>query len=542
MSTYSYSGNKKHKKKQNHASEYLPYLINELADEIEVVEQVLSRGEEGQVLTANSNGKAQWAEGGGSGTPLVDITYAQLVTLIGASGLTAGQQYRITDFATTHYIVDGDNTQYTIGDGVIVGATEPLIIMATAVDKLDTVAKSATYPQDIIYYDWNPDNWLHDLSFAVGGTTIITGWKGVIISRYDTIKEIQAPSDWRNCVTRRWETAAPAWNAETTYAAGDIVRVASFNRVYVSSVGANNGHRPVYSSDAYWQVVLNLAQFTYWNASPTSWNGVPSAETYDDFQLFNTLSACGNTSIDTIIPTYDEDKEDWSPATLLLNSLFINVATSNTIGCGFISNTISYGFQSNTIGNNFIANTIGEDFNSNTIGNNFNSNTIDGYFGSNTIGNNFNSNTIGEGFSSNTIGEDFNSNTIGNQFGSNTIGNQFGSNTIGEYFGSNTIGNRFSSNTIGEYFIANTIGEYFGSNAIGNQFIANTIDEDFIANTIGEDFNSNTIGSGFDSTDYTSATHVYGAYDCTLFKRLDGTLKLRYFDNDDVQQVVAVTA
>lgn len=62
MPTYSYSGNKKHKKKQNHASEYLPYLINELADEIEVVEQVLSRGEEGQVLTANSNGKAQWAD------------------------------------------------------------------------------------------------------------------------------------------------------------------------------------------------------------------------------------------------------------------------------------------------------------------------------------------------------------------------------------------------------------------------------------------------------------------------------------------------
>jgi len=67
MSTYSYSGNKKHKKKQNHASEYLPYLINELADEIEVVEQVLSGGEEGQVLTADSAGKAQWAAGGGGG-------------------------------------------------------------------------------------------------------------------------------------------------------------------------------------------------------------------------------------------------------------------------------------------------------------------------------------------------------------------------------------------------------------------------------------------------------------------------------------------
>lgn len=60
MARYSYSGNKKHKKKQNHASEYLPYIINELADEIEVVEQALSSGEEGQVLTADSAGKAKW--------------------------------------------------------------------------------------------------------------------------------------------------------------------------------------------------------------------------------------------------------------------------------------------------------------------------------------------------------------------------------------------------------------------------------------------------------------------------------------------------
>lgn len=47
MARYSYSWNKKHKKKQNHASEYLPYIINELADEIEIVEQALSGGEEG---------------------------------------------------------------------------------------------------------------------------------------------------------------------------------------------------------------------------------------------------------------------------------------------------------------------------------------------------------------------------------------------------------------------------------------------------------------------------------------------------------------
>ena len=67
MARYSYSGNKKHKKKQNHASEYLPYIINDLSDEIEIVEQALSAGQEGQVLTADSAGKAQWAEASGGG-------------------------------------------------------------------------------------------------------------------------------------------------------------------------------------------------------------------------------------------------------------------------------------------------------------------------------------------------------------------------------------------------------------------------------------------------------------------------------------------
>ena len=66
MGTYAYSGNQ-NKQRDNHADEYLPDLLNDIQDEIEIVEQVLSGGEEGQVLTADSNGKAQWAAGGGGG-------------------------------------------------------------------------------------------------------------------------------------------------------------------------------------------------------------------------------------------------------------------------------------------------------------------------------------------------------------------------------------------------------------------------------------------------------------------------------------------
>lgn len=61
MGTYAYSGNQ-NKQRDNHADEYLPDLLNDIQDEIEIVEQVLSGGEEGQVLTADSAGKAQWTD------------------------------------------------------------------------------------------------------------------------------------------------------------------------------------------------------------------------------------------------------------------------------------------------------------------------------------------------------------------------------------------------------------------------------------------------------------------------------------------------
>ena len=74
MGTYAYSGNQ-NKQRDNHADEYLPDLLNDIQDEIEIVEQVLSGGEEGQVLTANSNGKAQWAEASGGGGALASFSY-----------------------------------------------------------------------------------------------------------------------------------------------------------------------------------------------------------------------------------------------------------------------------------------------------------------------------------------------------------------------------------------------------------------------------------------------------------------------------------
>lgn len=100
---------------------------------------------------------------------VIDITYADLVTAIGASGLVEGQLYKITDFATVHwmvdvtsgvegivysYILDGDSDKI-----IHTGANEPIVVLATSVNTLSPEAYSTLHPTDVLKYDWNPLNY-----------------------------------------------------------------------------------------------------------------------------------------------------------------------------------------------------------------------------------------------------------------------------------------------------------------------------------------------------------------------------------------------
>jgi len=197
-------------------------------------------------------------------------------------------------------------------------------------------------------------------------------------------------------------------------------------------------------------------------------------------------------------------------------------------------NIINDRFQNNTVGQFMYSNVIGNYFDGNLVGDNFENNTIKNYFQSNSIGNNFGGNTIRNYFQSNSIGNNFEDNTIRNYFQSNTTLSNFTKNLIGSNFNNNTVNNGFQLNEIGESFQSNNILDNFYSNKILDGFASNA--------NIGDNFRRNIIEYNLSAIDFNTATHVYGDYNCTLFKRSDGTGRLSYYDATDVLNIVNVDA
>lgn len=245
----------------------------------------------------------------------------------------------------------------------------------------------------------------------------------------------------------------------------------------------------------------------------------------------------------------------------------------NNIGNDFNSNTIRYNFQSNSILNDFLNNSLYWNFVKNTILNGFEGNTIGGVdnisqlFENNHIMNVFKGNNIQGNFWSNQIKSYFKSNEIYNEFGYNNVGYSFFVNTLsgatnynvlGDYFQFNTLYGSFAYNTVGTNFYSNEVQDGFGfgggsyrGNIIGNNFYDNNIGEYFYDNTVGDNFTNNTVSNYFQMnkvcnsvtfTDFSSATHVYGFYNCEIFTNSGGGQRLSYYDSSDVLNITNITA
>lgn len=315
--------------------------------------------------------------GGGSTVLIEDVTFAQLETKIAGSQLVVGQQYEITDFETKHYIVDTAGMQYL--DSIITGVNEALIVTAIAANKIDKEAKSALHPEDVIYYDWDANNWLEDLSFAdlttdSNNPVIVPGFKGVITFRHDTLLDNYMGYDFRNVKFRSWKMlSALSFDSTNTY------YWASHPSQGIEGIGAD-------ASDF-------VDTKTFAEGSGTA--------TYE--------KSCRGNHIE---PFKDDYAFYEASGTLLNNNVFwlsdenYYTVYSNQIAAGSFGNRISKYFTRNTIGPYFDGNTIGPSFFGNRIAVKFFNNVVGEACRYNNVGAYFNGNTIGSPFLKNTVADD----------------------------------------------------------------------------------------------------------------------------------------
>lgn len=106
----------------------------------------------------------------------------------------------------------------------------------------------------------------------------------------------------------------------------------------------------------------------------------------------------------------------------------------------------------------------------------------------------------------------------------------------------NLILDNFYNNHIGENFFDNNIGYNFSKNLIGDDFSRNSTVDTFSSNLIGNNFKWNNIQTNVSGYDFSTASHVYGNYNCNLFSNSLGYVRLSYYDSSDVLVITNVNA
>jgi hypothetical protein len=114
--------------------------------------------------------------------------------------------------------------------------------------------------------------------------------------------------------------------------------------------------------------------------------------------------------------------------------------------------------------------------------------------------------------------------------------------TFKNHCNNNVILDNFYNNNIGDNFYNNQIGYNFSKNLIGTNFSRNTTVDNFSSNIIGDNFKWNIIQTGVSSYDFSTASHVYGNYNCNIFSNSLGFVRLSYYNSSDVLVVTNVNS
>ena len=510
---------------------------------------------------------------------IVDITYENLLTAIGASGLVSGQLYRITDYAIVLWMVDGDDSYILEEEAKIVhtGEAEPLVVLATSANTLSQDAYSATYPEDTIKYDWDITNWESLKPFYDGDTSeTVTGFKGVIYRREDNINNNRCNFDFREITYRLWSIEQASWVAQA-YNEGDFVQHSGDDNIYVAL-----------------QAVADTAQVEIVTLTGTSGTA-------------NITGAGGLTKLvtfgDDLPDTAADFVTSWAADYLAVGIVITNngetiVFTANVAGTGFTQPAIANasGDLAGTVANSVLNFAVTEapdtradywkllitlsDFDSaylsfsstglgvgdytipvldtddyfdrKMFGDSCTNNLFDEYFVSlpyTIFGSSCDSNTFGTGCGGNTFGTDCSYNTFGADCDGNTFGTSCSYNTFGAVCQSNTFGTGCGGNTFGSYCAYNTFGSGCSVNTFGTGCGGNTFGTDCDGNTFGTSCFNNTLP---DSSYLNEFKNDVSSLDCSAFDTVEdtnvthqisngGNVYQTYIDDDSTPTLVITT-
>ena len=274
---------------------------------------------------------------------IIDVTYSELVDLIDDSELIPEVKYKITDFATRHFLIGNYGQDISVA---FTGTTEPLIVTAIDVNKLDKATISPLYPQDIIYYDWDPANWLTDVGFSditaynyvdPNTATIISNFKGVIYYREDTYKNNITNYDFRNVKFRRYAHNSPIFTDSLPYSQYTVV--SSSGLLYMAKLNVLVGS--VITDETKWLKLFTDLNTNYINSNKTTNNTkipVNSLDFIDMLTFSGNYAAFINNKVYYIDDAFNYNES----GTILSNNVFYHA------GNGLVKNNNIINSYSNT--------------------------------------------------------------------------------------------------------------------------------------------------------------------------------------------------
>jgi len=465
-----------------------------------------------------------------TGATIVPILHADLVILRSTSDLIPSQMYLITDFATMYdqpnYL---DATTEITTNNFKAAAVDPIVVFAISTNNLATEAWQPAYPNDKLEYT---------LDYITPVTNTAT--KGRITKRTDD-RNNTCYYDHRTVLFKRYSDAS---NLPTSYfnkGFGSVERLTFFN-----SDSANNKigtNLELSESKLY---IFDLPNIVFFNESHENKLNA-TIENVTFYQETTNVIITGKVQNSLFFNQ-------------IINSSFRDVTTISILGGANISEFKVHGsFADSTItaSSYFYSNEF-KSFTDNIIfAGSMYKNKIDFFSENELLGGK--SIHLNEGLSwvNNVLYSDVIENNI-TKFEDNTdsgVDTAFGfSFNKGLDVSNNTFSNGVLNNDFGFHFQGNTLGDSFGTLAhvgntfyyvescdFGNSCLGNTAKMLLLSCTFGNDFRLNEIKIDLTSVDFTSATHVYGDYNCEIYKNSGAVKKLAYIDAFDSRQTVLIT-